>query len=105
AHTYFGARAPAWIPQLTLNDASIGIDDAGRHFRVRPETFVQVNAHQRDVLYERAIGYASLVTTDRVVDAYAGLGMLTARLAEHTSDAIGVQEIPYAVRLGKLHTH
>ncbi|TMD17548.1 MAG: hypothetical protein E6J07_06810, partial [Chloroflexi bacterium] len=39
----FGARAAGWIPELNLNDDSIGIDDAGRHFRVRPEAFVQVN--------------------------------------------------------------
>jgi len=103
ADSDFGARAAAWIPELNLNDDSIGIDDAGRHFRVRPETFVQVNARQRDVLYERAIGYASLVTTDRVVDAYAGIGMLTARLAEHASDVIAVEESPYAVRLGELN--
>jgi 23S rRNA (uracil1939-C5)-methyltransferase len=99
----FGARAAGWVPELNLNDDSIGIEDAGRHFRVRPEAFVQVNARQREVLYERAVGYASLVKTDRVVDAYAGIGMLTARLAEHSAGVIAVEESPYAVRLGELN--
>ena len=99
----FGARAAGWIPELNLNDDSIGIDDAGRHFRVRPEAFVQVNARQRDVLYERAVALAQLKRGDRVIDAYAGIGMLTARLADHAADVIAVEESPYAVRLGQLN--
>ncbi len=37
------------------------------------------------------------------MDAYAGIGMLTARLAEHAADVIAVEESPYAVRLGELN--
>jgi 23S rRNA (uracil1939-C5)-methyltransferase len=99
----FGTRAAGWIPELNLNDDSIGMDDAGRHFRVRPEVFVQVNARQRDVLYERAVAFAQLKGRERVVDAYAGIGMLTARLAEGAADVIAVEESPYAVRLGELN--
>ena len=99
----FGARAAGWIPELNLNDDSIGIDDAGRHFRVRPETFVQVNVRQRDVLYERAVQYAAVTASGRVVDAYAGIGMLTARLAERAARVIALEESPYAVRLGELN--
>ena len=99
----FGSRAAALIPELNLNDDSIGMDDAGRQFRVRPETFVQVNARQREVLYEGALAYASPATTDRVVDAYAGIGMLTARLADRAQEIIAVEESPYAVRLGELN--
>src|SRR3981081_636089 len=80
ADSEFGARAAGWIPELNLNDDSIGIEDAGRHFRVRPEAFVQVNARQRDALYERAVALARLSGRERVVDAYAGVGMLTAAL-------------------------
>ena len=103
ADSGFGARAAGWIPELNLNDDSIGMDDAGRHFRVRPETFVQVNARQRDVLYERALAFAELRPTDHVVDAYAGIGMLTARLADHAADVVAVEESPYAVRLGEVN--
>ena len=38
-----------------------------------------------------------------MVDAYAGIGMLTARLAERAADVIAVEESPYAVRLGELN--
>jgi 23S rRNA (uracil1939-C5)-methyltransferase len=99
----FGARAAGWVPELNLNDDSIGIDDAGRHFRVRPEAFVQVNVRQRDVLYRCALRYADPAAADRVVDAYAGIGMLTARLADEAGDVIAIEESPYAVRLGELN--
>ena len=99
----FGARAAGWIPELNLNDDSIGMDDAGRHFRVRPEAFVQVNAKQRNVLYERAVAFAQLTGGDRVIDAYAGIGMLTARLADRATEVTAVEESPYAVRLGELN--
>jgi 23S rRNA (uracil1939-C5)-methyltransferase len=99
----FGPRAAGWIPELNLNDDSIGMEDAGRHFRVRPEAFVQVNARQRDVLYERAVAVAQLTRSDRVVDAYAGIGMLTARLADQAADVLALEESPYAVRLGELN--
>ena len=99
----FGARAGGWIPELNLNDDSIGIEDDGRHFRVRPEAFVQVNVRQRDVLYERAVAYASPEPGSNVVDAYAGIGMLSARLAAGGARVTCLEESPYAVRLGELN--
>ena len=99
----FGKRAALAIPDLNLNDDSIGMEDAGRHFRVRPEAFVQVNAWQRDILYKRAVASADLHGGERVVDAYAGIGMLSARLAERASQVECLEESPYAVRLGELN--
>ncbi len=97
----FGRRAAVAVPELNLNDDSIGMEDAGRHFRLRPEAFVQVNARQREVLYRRALEYAE--PEGRVVDAYAGIGMLSARLAERADRVICLEESPYAVRLGELN--
>jgi 23S rRNA (uracil1939-C5)-methyltransferase len=99
----FGGRAAGLVPQLNLFDDSIGMTDAGRHFRVRPETFVQVNAWQRDGLYTRALDYAAPQSSNRVVDAYAGIGMLSARLSDRAAEVICLEESPYAVRLGELN--
>lgn len=99
----FGERAAGWIPELNLNDDSIGIEDDGRHFRVRPESFVQVNARQREVLYQRAVAYASAEAGEHVVDAYAGIGMLSARLAAGGARVTCIEESPYSVRLGQLN--
>src|SRR5207248_11451270 len=95
--------AAAGVPELNLNDDSVGIADASRHFRVRPETFVQVNARQREVLYERAVAFADLSAKARVVDAYAGIGMLTARLADGAGEVIAIEESPHSVRLGQIN--
>src|SRR6202022_4053311 len=67
------------------------------------EAFVQVNARQREVLYQRAVAFARLSGRERVVDAYAGIGMLTARLADHATEVVAIEESPYAVRLGELN--
>ena len=99
----FGARAAALVPDLDLNDDSIGIDDAGRHFRVRPEAFVQVNLRMRDALYATAVRFAALEAGDRVVDAYAGIGMLSARLAGAAREVVCLEESPYCVRLGEVN--
>ena len=103
ADSELGRRAAPLVPELRLYDDSIGIEDAGRQFRVRPEVFVQVNARQRDVLYRRAMQAADLSAGERVVDAYAGIGMLSARLAERAGEVICLEENPYAVRLGELN--
>lgn len=99
----FGARAAALVPDLNLNDDSIGIEDFGRHFRVRPESFVQVNARMRDTLYATALRFLALKGSERVLDAYAGIGMLSARLADAALAVICVEESPYSVRLGELN--
>ncbi len=99
----FGARAAALLPALNLTDDSIGMQDDGRHFRVRPEAFVQVNARQRVVLYERALEYVEPQAGERVVDAYAGIGMLSARLAARAREVICLEESPYSVRLGQIN--
>jgi len=99
----FGRRAGALLPELNLNDDSIGMEDDGRQFRVRPEVFVQVNDRQRGVLYEEALAFLEPGSQDRVVDAYAGIGMLSARLAPRAGEVVCLEESPYAVRLGELN--
>jgi 23S rRNA (uracil1939-C5)-methyltransferase len=103
ADSGFAARAAPLVPDLNLNDDSIGMEDDGRQFRVRPEVFVQVNARQRVVLYQRALDLLELEGAERVVDAYAGIGMLSARLAGRSREVICLEESPYAVRLGELN--
>jgi len=103
ADTGFAGRAAPHIPDLNLNDDSIGMEDDGRQFRIRPEAFVQVNAQQRPRLYARALDMLQLEGGERIVDAYAGIGMLSARLAVGCLEVYCLEESPYAVRLGELN--
>ncbi len=99
----FGQRASGLVPELNLNDDSIGVEDDGRHFRVRPEVFVQVNARMRTVLYQEALSCLDPGPQERVVDAYAGIGMLSARVAARAGEVICLEESAYAVRLGEVN--
>jgi 23S rRNA (uracil1939-C5)-methyltransferase len=98
-----GERAGAQLTDFNLNDDSVGIEDEGRYFRVRPETFVQVNAWLRDDLFRKAIDFLAPQPDERIIDAYAGIGMLSARIATRTGEVVCIEESPYAVRLGELN--
>jgi 23S rRNA (uracil1939-C5)-methyltransferase len=98
-----GARAGDELPALHVTDDSIGIEDDGRQFRLRNETFVQVNAQQMPRLYGLVVDALALQGSERVVDAYAGIGVLSARLAARAAEVWCLEEHPVAVRLGELN--
>ena len=49
---------------------------AGCLFRISARSFYQVNTVQTEKLYDTALHYADLKPTDRVVDAYCGIGTI-----------------------------
>jgi 23S rRNA (uracil1939-C5)-methyltransferase len=61
----------------------------GRHFRVSPGCFFQPGS--ADALVDTLIDYAQLSGTETVIDAYSGVGMLTAFLAEKAANVIGIE--------------
>jgi len=97
-------------------DGGLDLPDAGRvsttsttlrwrgmTFRVTPDAFIQVNWAQMDVLYQCAIDalgdYASL----RVVDAYAGIGVLACHLAAGAREVVCIESNRGAAQLGVLN--
>ena len=48
----------------------------GLRFRLSPSAFYQVNSEQTAVLYKQAIDAAALTGTERVIDAYCGIGTI-----------------------------
>jgi len=55
------------------------------------------------VLYERAVALAQLTGRERVVDAYAGIGMLTARLGDHAAMSSRSRKVPTPSASGAEH--
>jgi len=98
-----GAAAGAALPGLHVTDDSIGLQDEGRSFRARSDTFVQVNSRQMNVLYTLVIDALQLHGSERVVDAYAGIGILSSRLAARARAVWCLEQHPAAVRLGELN--
>ena len=63
----------------------------GKTFTISPRSFYQVNPVQTEVLYTRAIEMAHLDGTQRVLDAYCGIGTISLIAADHAKEVIGVE--------------
>jgi 23S rRNA (uracil1939-C5)-methyltransferase len=69
----------------------------GLTFRLSPASFYQVNHHQAQVLYEKAIALADLHGTETVLDLYCGTGTITLAMAHAAGQVIGVEVVPQAI--------
>lgn len=70
----------------------------GRTFRISPKSFYQVNPVQTEVLYRKAVEYASLTGKETVVDAYCGIGTIGLIAASEAKEVISVELNRDAVR-------
>lgn len=87
-HTLFG---PGYIEDVLF----------GLRFRLSPASFYQVNHHQAQVLYEKAIALADLHGTETVLDLYCGTGTITLCLAKAAGTVIGVEVVAQAIEDAK----
>jgi len=65
-------------------------------FRLSAPSFYQVNPAQVPVLYSRAREYARLTGTERVLDAYCGVGTIALFLARQAREVVGVERLAAA---------
>jgi len=70
----------------------------GLRFRISPKSFYQVNPTQTEVLYNKAIELAGLNGTQKVIDAYCGIGTIGMIASKHAKEVIGVELNSDAVR-------
>lgn len=75
----------------------------GRAFRVAADSFIQVSWGQLDTLYGCVIAALGDLRGLRVVDAYAGIGVLSAVLAEQAGEVVCVENNRSAARMGQLN--
>lgn len=66
-------------------------------FNISPLSFFQVNPIQTEVLYNKALEYASLTGDEIVFDAYCGTGTISLFLAQKAKKVYGVEIIPEAI--------
>jgi len=105
------ALDPAVVDELALeagdavawHTAAVSVEWGGREFRVEPETFVQVNETQMEVLYERVLDALGDLDGRRLVDAYAGIGTLGIALAAGGAEVLCIEESHNSARLGLLN--
>lgn len=70
----------------------------GLEFRLSVPSFYQVNREQAEVLYSKALEFASLTGEETVLDLYCGAGTITLCLAGRVKRVIGAEIVPAAVR-------
>ena len=70
----------------------------GKTFRISPKSFYQVNPVQTEKLYQKALEFANLKGTERVLDAYCGTGTIGIIASGYAKEVIGVELNADAVR-------
>jgi len=70
----------------------------GCRFRISARSFFQVNPVQTEVLYGKAMEFAGLTGTERVIDAYCGIGTIGLIASRQAKEVIGVELNRDAVR-------
>ena len=63
----------------------------GLRFRISPKAFYQINPIQTEVLYNKAIEFAELSGTERLLDAYCGTGTIGLIASKFAKEVIGVE--------------
>ncbi|WP_406043977.1 23S rRNA (uracil(1939)-C(5))-methyltransferase RlmD [Succinimonas sp.] len=70
----------------------------GRVFRVRPESFFQINGEITGLLYDKAIELLDPAPEVRIADLYSGIGTISFRLSDRVRETFGIEVVPEAVR-------
>jgi 23S rRNA (uracil1939-C5)-methyltransferase len=76
----------------------------GHAFRVSPDTFIQVNWAAIETLYGAALRGLGDVAGQRVIDAYAGIGVLACELAVGGATVVCIESNRSSAQLGVLNT-
>ena len=70
----------------------------GLRFRISSKSFYQVNPVQTEILYKKAEELAGLTGSERVIDAYCGIGTIGMIAGKDAKEVIGVELNADAVR-------
>ena len=69
----------------------------GCKYRISPQSFLQVNTTQTEVLYNTAIRLLDPQPEDIIADAYCGAGTISLLLSSFCKKVIGIESVPEAV--------
>ncbi len=72
-------------------------DILGVTFHISSKSFFQVNPVQVEILYSKAIEFADLKKSDKVFDAYCGIGTIGLIASKYSKEVIGVEIVKAAI--------
>ena len=73
----------------------------GVKFKISSKSFYQVNPIQTATLYSKAIEFAKLNKTDRILDTYCGIGTIGLIASKNVEEVIGVEIVSAAIKDAK----
>lgn len=76
---------------LLAGSDHVFIEVAGRAFRVTAGSFFQINTQMAETMVEHLLANLPLHPSDTVIDAYAGVGLFSAFLAQRTARLIAIE--------------
>jgi 23S rRNA (uracil1939-C5)-methyltransferase len=74
---------------------------SGLTFNISPKSFFQTNPVQAETLYQVALDFADIQSTDVVYDLYCGTGTITCVAATKAKKAVGVEIVEEAIEAAK----
>ena len=66
-------------------------------FNLLPNSFFQLNLKQTEVLYDNVLKYAKFDGTERVLDAYCGVGTIGTWISKHVKEVRGIDNNKEAI--------
>ncbi|MBR4341748.1 MAG: 23S rRNA (uracil(1939)-C(5))-methyltransferase RlmD [Lachnospiraceae bacterium] len=70
----------------------------GLRFRISPSSFYQINSKQTEILYGKAMEFAGLTGSEKVIDAYCGIGTIGMCAAKSAAEVLGIELNSAAVK-------
>ncbi len=69
----------------------------GKRFEISPRSFYQINPIQTEKLYSTAVCFAGLTGSERILDAYCGIGTIGIAASDNAGSIVGVEKNGAAV--------
>lgn len=69
----------------------------GLQFRISSKSFYQVNNNQTEVLYSKALEFADIKKSERVLDLYCGIGTISLAASKYAKEVVGVEIVDVAI--------
>ena len=69
----------------------------GCQYRISPQSFLQVNTVQTELLYKTAIRLLNPQPEEVILDAYCGAGTISLLLSSFCKNVIGIESVPEAI--------
>lgn len=86
------------VAEILWGDDGIVDELCGKHFKISPMSFYQVNRTMTEKLYSKVKEYASLEEGETLLDLYCGIGTIGICVADNENALVGVEIVPDAVK-------